>query len=212
MTTWTAALNSTKPDTNSNNYSESQNRPPLSTCNSFPSRELSVKFLESCPSSRRNDPESARFVASIRLPRPSDVQFMRWGFAIWTGERTRATRPAMPVNRICTAQTAHRQRARLCSTWHAFLSGVCMETVRPFSRGRFGTYETESSQSFRCNKAGRDHGPSRSAGRHLSAWYSSIAIAVGRHGRGSGALHAGRRSRSVTIFLRDARTHDSRQA
>lgn len=169
-------------------------------------------LLPDCPSSRGNDPESARFVASIRLPRPSVVQFMRWGFAIWTGERTRATRPAMPVNRICPAQTAYLQRARLCSTWHAFLSGVRMETVRPFSKGRFGTYETENSQSFRCNKAAREHGPARSAGGHLSACYSSFAIAVGRHCRGSGTLHAGRRSRSGTIFLRDAGNHDSRQA
>src|ERR1700682_4165664 len=47
MITWTEELHSMKPDTNSNNYNESQNRPPLSICNSFRSRELSVKFLES---------------------------------------------------------------------------------------------------------------------------------------------------------------------
>src|SRR5258707_3927057 len=53
MTTWTEELNSTKRNTNTNNYNESENRPPLSTCNSFLSLELSVKFLESCPSSGR---------------------------------------------------------------------------------------------------------------------------------------------------------------
>src|ERR1700674_1424477 len=47
MITWTEELHSMKPDTNSNNYNESQNRPPLSICNSFLSLELSVKFLES---------------------------------------------------------------------------------------------------------------------------------------------------------------------
>jgi hypothetical protein len=43
----TEGLNSTKRNTNTNNYNESENKPPLSICNSFPSRELSVKFLES---------------------------------------------------------------------------------------------------------------------------------------------------------------------
>jgi hypothetical protein len=47
----TEELNSTKRNTNANNYNESENKPPLSICNSFPSRELSVKFLESGPSS-----------------------------------------------------------------------------------------------------------------------------------------------------------------
>ena len=49
----TEGLNSTKrnTNTNTNNYNESENKPPLSICNSFPSRELSVKFLESGQSS-----------------------------------------------------------------------------------------------------------------------------------------------------------------
>jgi hypothetical protein len=38
---------STKPNTNTNDCNESQNRPLLSICNSFFSQELSVKFLES---------------------------------------------------------------------------------------------------------------------------------------------------------------------
>ena len=46
MTTWTEELHSTKRNTNSNNYNESENKPPLSICNSFLSLELSVKFLE----------------------------------------------------------------------------------------------------------------------------------------------------------------------
>src|SRR5580693_2551448 len=54
MTTWTEELNSTKRNTNTNNYNESENRPPLFICNSFLSLELSVKFLESSPSSERN--------------------------------------------------------------------------------------------------------------------------------------------------------------
>jgi transposase len=40
---------STKRNTDINNYNESENRPLLSICNSFLSRELSVKFLESGP-------------------------------------------------------------------------------------------------------------------------------------------------------------------
>ena len=36
-------------NTNTNNYNESENKPPRSICNSFLSRRLSVKFLESCP-------------------------------------------------------------------------------------------------------------------------------------------------------------------
>ena len=47
VTTRTEELNSTKRNTNTNNYNESENKPPLSTCNSFLSLELSVKFLES---------------------------------------------------------------------------------------------------------------------------------------------------------------------
>src|SRR5271157_1872481 len=54
MTTWTVELHSTKPNTNSNNFDESQNRLPLSICNSFRLQELSIKFLESTPSSARN--------------------------------------------------------------------------------------------------------------------------------------------------------------
>ena len=47
-------LNSTKRNTNTNNYNESENRPLLFICNSFLSLELSVKFLESCRQSRQN--------------------------------------------------------------------------------------------------------------------------------------------------------------
>jgi len=54
MTTWTEELNSTKRNTNTNNYNESENRPPLSICNSFLSLELSIKFLESSRQSARN--------------------------------------------------------------------------------------------------------------------------------------------------------------
>jgi uncharacterized protein (DUF2132 family) len=49
MITWAEELNSAKLDTNSNNYNESQNRPPLFICYSSPSLELSLKFLESTP-------------------------------------------------------------------------------------------------------------------------------------------------------------------
>lgn len=46
MTSWTEELISTKRNTNTNNYNESEKRPLLSTCNSFLSLELSMKFLE----------------------------------------------------------------------------------------------------------------------------------------------------------------------
>jgi hypothetical protein len=45
-TTRTEESPDTKPNTNTNNYSESENRPPLSICNSFLLLELSVRLGE----------------------------------------------------------------------------------------------------------------------------------------------------------------------
>jgi len=77
--------------------------------------------------------------------------------------------------------------------------------------GQGRKYEAQSSQSFRCNQAAGGHGPARSAVRHLSACHSARCIALGCDSRRSGALHAGRRSRSLTILLRDASHYHSRR-
>ena len=53
----TEELTSTKRNTNTNNYNESENRPPLSICNSFLSLELSVEFLECGPTPGRQRDE-----------------------------------------------------------------------------------------------------------------------------------------------------------
>src|ERR1700741_4078984 len=75
MTTWTAELNSTKQNTNTNNYNASENRPLLSICNSFLSLESSVKFLErgtlsesKVPRLSAGSPKASEGVSSARSP------------------------------------------------------------------------------------------------------------------------------------------------
>lgn len=80
-----------------------------------------------------------------------------------------------------------------------------------FVIGNGGKHEAHNSRSLSRNQAAGGHGSSLSAVLHLFACNSPRCSALGRNTRRSGAPHAGRRSRSLTVFLRDARHHDSQQ-
>jgi hypothetical protein len=122
------------------------------------------------------------------------------------------TTPKTPFARKKAIQTAHQSRARLGSTSRAYFLRLVQEDRSTISKRHCQTYESQASWSFHSNEATRVNGVASSDGRHLSACYSAFAIALGRDVAGKLALHAGRRPRVISIFLRHTGSHHSRQA